>query len=114
VKYRNPKANKSVSGNELYIHNELTHTALGVSDDARRKREKITHHGSVVQETESMIDFRTRAAIEDDEDFSYSLGDDLLPLDPDEFEFSGTQSGGRKKIYSAVRQVSKLHSGLAD
>ncbi|KAJ7620508.1 hypothetical protein DFH06DRAFT_1273756 [Mycena polygramma] len=75
----------------MYIHDELVHTEMEVSRDLRRKRLKTTHHGTAAtfEDYEASVDLRTRAAMEEVEEFSYALGDDSMPLDPDEYMNSG-------------------------
>ncbi|KAJ7507619.1 hypothetical protein B0H11DRAFT_1902704 [Mycena galericulata] len=52
----------------------------------RRKREKVTHHGSATDPgDETLVDLRTQAAMEDDVNWSLSMGDDTLPLDPEDY-----------------------------
>ncbi|KAJ7620530.1 hypothetical protein DFH06DRAFT_1273758 [Mycena polygramma] len=75
----------------MYIHDELVHTEMEVSRDLRCKRLKTTHHGTAAtfEDYEASVDLRTRAAMEEVEEFSYALGDDSMPLDPDEYMNSG-------------------------
>ncbi|KAJ7152150.1 hypothetical protein C8R43DRAFT_1127232 [Mycena crocata] len=76
---------------EMYAHQELTHIEMSTSGTGRRKKLKTTTHGAGMTEQQILEtqDLRTLAALAEDANFSYALGDNSMPLDPEDYLNSG-------------------------